>query len=75
MFVLKRTGWPLVVMFVTLLGAAGSAAAQSAPPADNDDPPDRIGRLSYLQTPVSFQPAGVDEWAIAEPNRPLCGPG
>jgi hypothetical protein len=71
MFVLKRTGWPLVVTFVTLLGAAGSAAAQSAPPADDDDPPDRIGRLSYLQTPVSFQPAGADEWAIAEPNRPL----
>ena len=72
MFVLKRSGRPLVVTLLTLLAAAGSAGGQSpGQPADDDDPPDRIGRLSYLQAPVSFQPAGLDEWAIAEPNRPV----
>jgi hypothetical protein len=72
MFVLKHSGWPLIVTLLTLLGAPRSAGGQSPPqPADDDDPPDRIGRLSYLQAPVSFQPAGVDEWAMAEPNRPV----
>src|SRR5262245_2965722 len=69
MFVLKRTGWPLVVTLLTLVAAVGSAA-QSPQPATND-PPDRVGRLSFIQAPVSFQPAGDDQWAMAEPNRPV----
>jgi hypothetical protein len=40
------------------------AAAQS-------DPPGRVGRLNYITGPVSFQPAGVDDWVNADPNRPL----
>src|ERR1041385_1425876 len=71
MFVPKRNGWQLVVTFLTLLGAVGPAAGQSPQPVDDDDPPDRIGRLSYLQSPVSFLPAGADAWATAEPNRPV----
>src|SRR5689334_17968538 len=35
------------------------------------DPPGRVGRLNYISGPVSFQPAGVDEWVEAAPNRPL----
>ena len=51
---------------ILLLTAASAmlAAAQS-------DPPGRVGRLNYITGPVSFQPAGVDDWVDANPNRPL----
>jgi hypothetical protein len=35
------------------------------------DPPARVARLSFFSGPVSFSPAGEDEWALATPNRPL----
>ncbi len=35
------------------------------------DPPARVGRLSYLSGPVSFAPAGLDEWSEALMNRPV----
>lgn len=35
------------------------------------DPPSRVARLSYVYGPVSFQPAGVDDWVNAPLNRPL----
>jgi hypothetical protein len=35
------------------------------------DPPARVARLAYIQGPVSFAPAGEDEWVVAEANRPL----
>ncbi len=35
------------------------------------DPPGRVGRLSYMNGPVSFQPAGVTDWVDADLNRPL----
>lgn len=35
------------------------------------DPPSRIGRVSYLSGSVSFQPAGVTDWVPAARNRPL----
>ena len=35
------------------------------------DPPSRVGRLSYMNGPVSFQPAGVTDWVEADLNRPL----
>ena len=35
------------------------------------DPPGRVGRLSYIDGPVSFQPAGVNDWLDADANRPL----
>jgi len=49
----------LIVVFL----AAGVVAAQ--------DPPTRAGRLSYLSGTVSFEPAGVTDWAPASLNRPL----
>ena len=33
------------------------------------DPPARVGRLNLINGAVSFRPAGVDDWAPAEPNR------
>jgi hypothetical protein len=35
------------------------------------DPPTRVARLSFFSGPVSFSPAGEDEWVLATPNRPL----
>ncbi|MBZ5605221.1 MAG: hypothetical protein LAO79_23225 [Acidobacteriia bacterium] len=43
---------------------------QPAPPRDVD-PPSRVARLSYSQGPISFEPAGSNEWATAELNRPF----
>ncbi|MGH8852364.1 MAG: DUF6600 domain-containing protein [Casimicrobiaceae bacterium] len=37
------------------------------------DPPVRVARLSYFSGPVSFAPAGEEEWVRATPNRPLVG--
>ncbi|HEX3430917.1 MAG TPA: hypothetical protein VHT03_08520, partial [Rhizomicrobium sp.] len=36
-----------------------------------DDPPGRVARLSYVQGSVSLQPAGAQDWVGAELNRPL----
>src|SRR5258706_6859614 len=35
------------------------------------DPPIRVARLSYLQGPVSFAPAGDNTWVEARLNRPI----
>ncbi|HYA97703.1 MAG TPA: hypothetical protein VEH49_06375, partial [Methylomirabilota bacterium] len=39
--------------------------------ADDQDPPSRVARLSFVQGQVSFNPAGTDDWAGAEVNRPM----
>ena len=54
----------LAAIFTTTFGQR--AAAQ-----DQDDPPGRVARLSYMEGSVSFQPAGEDEWVDAVPNRPM----
>jgi len=35
------------------------------------DPPTRVARLGYVSGPVSFSPAGEDDWVQAMLNRPL----
>ncbi len=35
------------------------------------DPPTRVARLGFLDGSVSFQPAGIDDWEPANPNRPM----
>jgi len=37
----------------------------------DQDPPDRAGRIGYVQGSVSFQPGGEGDWLDAVPNRPL----
>jgi FecR protein len=66
---------PLTVLFAAL-AMAGVALAQDQPPPDeqggNDqDPPARVARLSLTQGSVSLEPAGAQEWANADVNRPL----
>ena len=39
--------------------------------ADDDDPPSRVARLSYINGNVSFNPAGTDDWVNAVVNRPI----
>src|SRR6201987_1931604 len=66
-----RLGTPAAVvaaLAILALAAPGSARA------DEGDPPSRLARRSYVQGAVSLQPAGLEEWTAAEPNRPLtCG--
>src|SRR5260370_19604713 len=50
---------------------AAISLPQRATAADNDDPPGRVARLSYLRGSVSFQPAGESEWVTAAINRPM----
>ena len=45
--------------------------AVSACLAAQTDPSGRVGRLNYINGPVSFQPAGVTDWVDADVNRPL----
>jgi hypothetical protein len=62
----KRIGAARPFALAVLLGLCSGVAA-----ADESDPPGRAARLSYLEGPVSFEPAGLDEWTSAELNRPL----
>jgi hypothetical protein len=63
----KRIGAAGPFAFAVLLGLCGSGVAG----ADDNDPPASAARLSYLEGPVSFEPAGADGWTAAELNRPL----
>ncbi|HET6931811.1 MAG TPA: DUF6600 domain-containing protein [Candidatus Acidoferrum sp.] len=46
--------------------------AEMAPSADDSqDPPTRVGRLSYLDGSVSMQPGGTGDWGAAAKNRPV----
>src|ERR1700680_3961847 len=47
-----------------------TAATVSLGMAQND-PPGRIGRISYLSGTVTYRPGDVEDWIPAEPNRPL----
>lgn len=76
---MRPTTWLGLVTIGYALSAAsacsGSQYAQGPtpepPPAQADDPPGRVGRLSYIEGPVSFLAASADSWSVAEPNRPV----
>ncbi|MBV8844060.1 MAG: hypothetical protein JO307_14725 [Bryobacterales bacterium] len=53
------------------LMASIAALPASAAMAQNDDPPGRAARLSYISGTVSFQPGSVEDWVPATLNRPL----
>src|SRR5262245_27247567 len=54
-------------------GAATAALALFATDAQSsdDDPPDRVGRMSAVTGEVSFRPGDSDDWSAAELNDPL----
>jgi hypothetical protein len=65
----KKLSWLSTVMLVAL--AAVPLQQRAAAQDQQDDPPDRVARLGYMQGSVSFQPAGESEWVQAVANRPM----
>jgi hypothetical protein len=47
----------------------GASATEDA--TDQNDPPTRVARISYLDGSVSLQPGGQGDWGAATRNRPL----
>jgi len=41
------------------------------PQSYTENPPARVGRVGYIDGPVSFLAASADSWTVAEPNRPV----
>jgi len=54
-----------VLALLLALALAGIARA------DDSDPSGRVARLAHLLGQVSIEPAGLDDWAVADLNRPL----
>ena len=54
-----------------LMAVLAGAAMLLLSGAGMADPPTRVARLGFFSGPVSFSPAGEDEWVLATPNRPL----
>jgi hypothetical protein len=54
-----------------LYGSLAVLLAIPAAKADDDDPPGRAARLSYIGGTVSFQPGSVEDWIPATLNRPM----
>jgi hypothetical protein len=52
---------------VVLCGAAALLLSAGA----YADPPGRVARLTQVEGTISFSPAGEEDWAIAEANRPV----
>jgi hypothetical protein len=46
-------------------------AVATAAWAQDDDPPSRAARLSYITGTVTFQPGSVEDWVPATLNRPM----
>ncbi|HEY7210105.1 MAG TPA: DUF6600 domain-containing protein [Bryobacteraceae bacterium] len=65
----KKVTFGLVVPAVLLFSSGAIFAQQDAPA--QQDPPSRVARLNYINGTVSMEPAGVDDWAPAELNRPF----
>jgi hypothetical protein len=62
-----------VLKMASLLSVALAVAffAPQRAAADEDDPPSRVARLSYVHGTVSFNPGGTDDWVSAVVNRPI----
>lgn len=58
-----------LLLLPLLLGVLLAAPRPAA--ADDEDPPSRVARLSFVRGDVSFNPAGTDDWVSAVPNRPI----
>jgi hypothetical protein len=68
---LRRQGL-LGACFALALAATILPVLLNAQDGDQEnDPPTRVARLGYIEGSVSFQPAGVDDWVQAVPNRPM----
>jgi len=69
---MRKPSSKLSLKSVALLSLAMLALfAPSRAAADDDDPPSRVARLSYMSGAVSFSPAGTDDWVTPVVNRPI----
>jgi hypothetical protein len=64
----RKNSW--LFLFTFLMGLA-VLTGDRALADDEQDPPGRVARLSYVNGQVSFSPSGTDDWVAAEPNRPI----
>ena len=64
------SSWSRVLAIAAAM-LVGTIASAQAPSPEPDDPPVRVGRLSFLSGDVSFSPAGNQEWVHARVNRPI----
>ncbi|HYA62692.1 MAG TPA: DUF6600 domain-containing protein [Candidatus Sulfotelmatobacter sp.] len=64
----RTNSW--LILFPLLLGLV-TLAPQRALADDEEDPPSRVARLSYVNGQVSFSPSGTDDWVSAVLNRPI----
>jgi hypothetical protein len=62
---------PLQVKAQDAQVAQDSQGPQETQGADDQDPPNRVARLNYMEGSVSFQPGGENDWITAVQNRPL----
>ena len=73
----KNLNWLNAVLLVALTVAALplQAVAQDQrydqQGTQQDDPPNRVARLGYMEGSISLQPAGESEWVQAVANRPM----
>jgi hypothetical protein len=58
----------LVILVTGTLGYSGAALGQAL---SSTEPPDRVGRLAFLQGTVSFHDANRSDWSPALVNTPL----
>ena len=63
--------WAIALSLAALVSSTLSQRLSAQDQSDQDDPPNRVARLGYLQGSVSFQPAGESDWVDAVPNRPM----
>jgi hypothetical protein len=70
-FVMKTfTGKRMLTMLLCLAGLVGFTAPRAR--ADEDqDPPTRVARISFVDGSVSLQPGGEGDWGSAARNRPM----
>lgn len=68
---LKLRRWTIALSVAVLVSMTISQRLLAQDDNDQDDPPTRVARLSYLNGSVSFQPAGENDWVDAVPNRPI----
>lgn len=61
----------VTVVALLLIPLGPLSGTRSVAQAQMQDPPGRVGRLSYMTGQVSFAPSGGDDWAPAVLNYPL----
>jgi hypothetical protein len=59
----------LLLTIAVILTSVFLAATHAV--ADEENPPARVARISYLSGKVSLEPAGVDQWSEASLNYPM----